>query len=303
MEGSIGTYLEHVQFAGVETTGGGHGRARLAVTANRAMSSRRQRIPAAAEEERAAPLADWLLQQAGLDANAYRRTPLLRRMPACLRHLRVQCPDAARALLDRKPHLVSSALNVLLIGVTEFFRDEPVFQQLRDEVVPSLLRTRPVVRIYSAGASSGEELYSVAILFAEMGALDRCQLLGLDCRDDAMAQARRGTFRAETLASLEPRLRDRYFRREGPAWIIDDALRSRAEWRTGDLLGFSEPQPHDLILFRNVAIYLAQAHVTAAWARLAAQLAPGGFLITGRAEQPPPSSQLRRIAPSIYRHT
>lgn len=295
-------YLDHVQFSGVELSSRSYNEAGLQVMTGATVAPA-PRIAPVAKQNELNSLTKWLLARAGLDVRAYNPAPLLRRQLACLRHLRVKCPNRAIAVLDQEPHLVPATLDMLLIGVTEFFRDEAVFRLVRRSLIPELLRERDVVRVYSAGASTGEELYSIAILFAELDALERCELLGLDCRPDAIARARRGHFRAGALGSLEPPLREKYFRQAGEQWIVDERLQARIEWRLGDALEFSNLEPRDLILFRNVAIYLDQAYAAAGWSRLAEQLSPGGYLITGRAEQPSSGLPLQRLASSIYRRT
>ena len=116
----------------------------------------------------------WVLGCAGLDAAAYRPQPLERRLPACLRALRVDSPHAARELLERKPHLLAKVVNSLLIGVTEFFREPSVFDLLAAQILPTLAgrhHRRP--RIWSAACSTGAEVYSMAILLSTAGLLER----------------------------------------------------------------------------------------------------------------------------------
>ncbi len=101
--------------------------------------------------------------------------------------------EEGRALLENRPDLLPAAVGSLLIGVTEFFRDPAVFEAVRARVVPELAaRGRGPLRIWSAGCSSGEELYSLAILLAEAGLLAGSFLLGTDCRIEAVRQARSG---------------------------------------------------------------------------------------------------------------
>lgn len=288
--------MEHVFFSGAETP----------PVASVPMPKSRPRakgVPGRTADGPVDPLAEWLLQQAGIDAHAYRRDSLRRRVPACLRQLRTSSPGSARALLERKPQLIADALSSVLIGVTDFFRDAAVFHTLQTVVLPELLRTRAQVRVFGAGVSTGEELYSIAMLVAELGELERCTFLGLDCRTDAIEQAKRGEFAPEALARLDPRLQQKYFHRNGAHVIVAPALRTQMEWRVGNLLTLDEPAGWDLILFRNVAIYLDPIHAAAAWTRLNQHLSPGGFLVAGRAEQPPEALALGRVATSIYRRT
>ena len=104
-----------------------------------------------------------------------------------------------------------------MIGVTNFFRDPHVFAQLAERALTYLPTCRGAVRVWSAGCSDGSELYSVAMLAAELGVLGRCELLGTDCRPDAVERARAGVFDDAAVRGVPPDLLRRYFTRAGPA--------------------------------------------------------------------------------------
>ncbi|CAM2963963.1 CheR family methyltransferase [Rariglobus hedericola] len=255
----------------------------------------------AAADEVLHPLMAWMLERAGLEPAAYRPAAMQRRVSACLRQLRVSTPDSARELLERKPEMLPFALNTVLIGVSEFFRDRAAFDYLESEVLPQLLKTRGGLRVCSAGSSGGQELYSVAMLLAEAGVLEACALLGVDCRSDAIKRAAKGVYSAEDMAGIEPERCRRFFEIAGLRWMVQPVLKKQIQWEAADLLTFKADAPFDLILFRNVSIYLNEAHGTETWGRLCDQLTPGGFLITGKAEKPPATLPLVRVAHSIYR--
>jgi chemotaxis protein methyltransferase CheR len=246
-------------------------------------------------------LARWIIARAGLDAEIYRHQPLERRLSACLRMLKVSTAAAARRLLNRRPELLSGAASALLIGVTEFFRDSAVFDGIRNEVIPKLRRRRGPLRVWSTGCSTGNELYSVAILLAEAGLLGRSRLLGTDCRPEAIAAARTGLYGAAALGSLSPEVRGKYFEAADDRGRPVEALRRASQWKTADLARAVERGPWDIILWRNVAIYLNTAPAAAIWARLADELAPGGYLIVGKAERPPAGLDLLPIGRCTYR--
>ncbi|WP_264499199.1 CheR family methyltransferase [Luteolibacter flavescens] len=238
-----------------------------------------------------------ILAAAGLNPSHYRGTPLLRRLPSCLRALRVDSLHEARRLLSARPELTSKALEALLIGTTELFRDPAVFIHLEQEVMPLLLRRPARPRIWSAGCSEGAELYSVGLLLAKLGALDECVLLGSDCRPGALARARQGVYLPG----------DRSLPVNGGQWqrlsdgriAMSHELRKAMRWEQSDLLASGPTGTWDLILCRNLAIYLEPASADALWSRLSDALAPGGFLVVGRAEKPNLPG-LHRVAPSIY---
>jgi chemotaxis methyl-accepting protein methylase len=191
-------------------------------------------------------------------------------------------------------------LNTVLIGVSEFFRDPAVFEYLAQSVLPELIKTRRRLRVCSAGVSGGQELYSVAMLLAESGVLEHSDLLGVDCRFDAIRRARAGIYGAVDLDNVTPERRQLFFRQKESRWEVSCSLKKRVRWDVQDLLALDAGGPCDLILFRNVAIYFNDRHGVEAWTRLYDQLAPGGFIITGKAEKPPVELSLIRMAPSVY---
>jgi chemotaxis methyl-accepting protein methylase len=241
-----------------------------------------------------------LLGQAGLRIEQYQPAALLRRIPSCLRALSVKSiPEAAQRLAAR-PALAWSLLDVVLLGVTEFCRDPVVFQHLRTTILPQIGRTETSPRIWSAGCSEGQELYSVAGCLADLDLLERCELLGTDCRPEAIARARLGEYPARpTLVAPTPWQRNHLIA-AGDSFRIHPRLRVAAKWRVGDVLGDLEAGPWHLIFCRNLAIYLEAPVATALWRRLGEQLAPGGYLITGKAENPAATGPFVRVAPCIY---
>ncbi len=242
---------------------------------------------------------DW----AGLDPIRYRLAPLLRRLPSCLRALRAGSLKDARRRLEGDPHAVPIALGALLIGTTSFFRDPEVFRDLEKTVIPALLQRHPRPRVWSAACSEGGELHSVAMLLAGHGALAPGRLLGTDFRARAIEAATAGRYSAEAALGVPPDLAARYLAPEGGHSVrVATAIRQTLYWEQRDV--FDEegmPGSWDLILCRNLAIYLAPPAVEALWKRLAAALSPGGFLVVGKAEKPRLPG-LHRIAHCIYRH-
>jgi chemotaxis protein methyltransferase CheR len=291
--------LENISFTGVEAPARSR-RLREHPRAVPADGSRPSFAPAGPEDA-LDPLVQWVLEQAGLDPQIYRTRTMARRLASCRRQLGTDSVEVAREKIARQPRLLSAALNTLLIGVTEFYRDRAVFDQLRHVVLPELMETRLGLRVYAPGVSSGPELYSVALLLAECGALERSDLLGIDCRPDAISWARAGLYPEAALDAVPAAWRMRYFEPLHGAWRVRPELARSVQFQVANLFGYTELASWDLILFRNVAIYFDERHAARAWELLCDQLAPGGFLVTGKAEKPPPHLPLERSSPSIYR--
>ena len=252
---------------------------------------------------------NWLFERGGLDARAYRPETLRRRLPACLRAVRATTVNEARLLLQDDPPAVAAAVNTMVLGVTSFFRDAAVFDHLTYTVLPALPRSTTGggggggggPRVWSAGCSDGEELYSVAMLLAEMNLLHGSYLLGSDCRAHAVARARAGRYEPRMLRDVPPSWQEKYFEPDGTMARVRPELRAAVQWRTGDLTRLREPGAWDLILCRNLVMYLRPDVAGAIWAAFEAALRPGGFLVLGKAERPVGARRLGMVAPCIYR--
>ncbi len=290
--------LSHIFFAGdnAPTHGPSGPRAPSNARRRRSTASCHQRP---VEQGDSDPFLTWLFAQAGLDAAAYRPGVLQRRLAACLRHLGARSTAEAAAALMAQPERIPGAIGSVLIGVSEFFRDSGEFDLLEREVLPSMLRYRPCLRVLSVGCAEGHELYSIAMLLDEFGCLQDSRLLGLDCRPEAIERARRGVFDAQDLACVAAHRRGRHFAETARGTAIRPELRECLAWQVADLLRHAEPSVWDMILFRNVAIYLSEPD--ALWERLVGRLAPGGILMTGRAELPPPSLPVVRLSRCVFR--
>jgi chemotaxis protein methyltransferase CheR len=257
----------------------------------------------AGQSERPCQFISWVFLQAGLDVDRYRVQPLKRRLSACLRALHAESEAQARQILEQRPDLLPTAIGVLFIGVTEFFRDSHVFEALRTEVLPQLaspIPTRPL-RVWSAGCSNGAELYSIAILLAQRGFLEGSFLLGSDCRLDAIKEANAALFNERALQKIARSDCCLYFEKIGSFWRPIELLRQHIHWKISDLAKGIEEGPWDIVLWRNMGIYLKAEAAEIIWRGLTAVLAPGGVIIVGRAERPPAALPLIQVNRCIYR--
>jgi len=191
--------------------------------------------------------------------------------------------DDVGALADRlRRDAVARAAfrRAVLVGVTRMFRDEGEFELLERTWLPELLEGRERIDVWSAGCSNGDELRSVAVLLERLGALDGAHLLGSDVLEESLAAA------TAALAS-EPA-----------------ATRAAVRFEHRDLIAEGPPaRSFDLVLCRNVAIYLAKTEQRALHAKLVAALRTGGVLMLGRSETlfDPAALGLERIARHAFR--
>lgn len=241
-----------------------------------------------------------LFRLGGLNLDDYRSESIKRRIPACLRALRLESTCQLRGALHRRPQFLQAAISALVIGVTSFFRDPAAFGILGREVLPQLLVRFDGPRVWSVGCSDGAELYSVAMMLDDRNGLRGASLLGTDCRPDAIARAREGSFDPSAVKNVPAEFLGRYLAFDGARWHVHPYLRAAIDWRSGNVLATPEPGRWDLILCRNLAIYLQPGAAARLWSALAHCLRPGGFLMLGKAERPVGACGLRQFAPGIY---
>jgi chemotaxis protein methyltransferase CheR len=244
--------------------------------------------------------AAWVLDSAGLSSQAYRATPINRRLAACMRTLKAGSLAEAHHLLMQHPGLSEKAIDSLFIGSTEFARDAPVFKALRKIIAAGLAIHEKPIRIWSAGCSNGAELYSMAMLLAEAGLLKCSTIVGTDCRAAAIREAQAGLYHESSVQSMDASLRKKYMQNTGKQWCVAESLHAQAQWRVKNLLAGCEKGPWDIILWRNMAIYLKHGSAHQVWEAMIKELRIGGMVVVGKAERPPSSSCLTFISPCIY---
>jgi chemotaxis protein methyltransferase CheR len=184
----------------------------------------------------------------------------------------------------------------LTIGETYFFRNERHFTALRNHVLPEIVREnagKRQVRVWSAGCATGEEPYSVAILLDQLlsSALPwQVSILGTDINQAFLEKARRGLYRQWSFRQTDIHRNQRYFEPEQDAHRLAATIRERVHFAYLNLVKDVYPSPLtgtlglDLILFRNVAIYLKPQVTQAIIERLRRALRPGGWLLLSETE-------------------
>jgi chemotaxis protein methyltransferase CheR len=138
-------------------------------------------------------LLEAIYRRYGFDFREYAPASLRRRVARRMRHEGVRTVSALQDLLLRDPDVMERLLLDLSINVTAMFRDPTFYSALRNRVLPEL-RTYPFTRIWVAGCSTGEEIYSLAILLEEEGLYDRTRIYGTDLNEAVLETARRGVF-------------------------------------------------------------------------------------------------------------
>jgi chemotaxis protein methyltransferase CheR len=175
---------------------------------------------------------------------------------------------------------------------TYFFREPAQFTAFVEEIVPELASGKAVkkIRIWSAGCSSGEEPYSIAMLLQEAGWFDRVsfEIFASDLNQQVLARARKGHYREAAFRSTDPTLREKYFARQADgSWHIADSIRNRVSFGRVNL--YDEARVAllgslDVIFCRNVIIYFDDASKKSVVRNFYNRLLDGGYLLLGHSE-------------------
>ncbi len=225
------------------------------------------------------------------DFREYKEGSLARRIRARMGQLHLDSFAAYSQFLDANPHEHVALFNTILINVTTFFREPQGWKTLTEEVLPRLVenaRESRTLRIWSAGCSSGEEPYSIAMLLAEYlgdAANDyMVKIYGTDVDEEALTAARHGLYRMEQLKDIPDRLVDRYFTRDGQLYRFRRDLRRWCIFGSHNLTQ-APPLSHiDLLVCRNVLIYFTSELQERLLTRFHYSIREDGFLFLGHSE-------------------
>jgi len=264
---------------------------------------------------------DWLPEVIGLlrakttcDFTLYKHGTLERRIARRMAMASIGSDDIDRYLdmLRNDTGELDRLAEDMLINVTSFFRDPEVFDHLAEKIIPGLVRDRESdqpLRIWVAGCSTGEESYSLAILFQEeilaAGSNVKLQILASDVDQDAVASAREGLYPETIEANVSPARLAKFFTKEGRGFRVTPELRAAVVFTVQDVLADPPFSNLALISCRNLLIYLrpeAQAKVISVF-HFALRI--DGILLLGTSESiADADGRFKVIAKSerLYRH-
>lgn len=219
-----------------------------------------------------------------------------------------------RAQADSTGSIRRRIIDSITTGETLFFRDTAPFELLRHKILPEIIdrraraASRLPIRIWSAACSTGQEIYTIAMVVKELlGDSQRydVRLLGTDISNQAVAKASRAIYsQLEISRGLPEAMLSKYFRRVADGWQVRDDIRALASFKNvnlmQDLTGLGR---FDVIFCRNVAIYFADQDRTSLFNRIERVLEPDGYLLVGAMESIAgiaPQYEARRHLRSVY---
>lgn len=207
-----------------------------------------------------------IVRRYGYDFRHYAPASLKRRVRRAVYEMGTGSISGLLQRVLHEPSTLRRLLSILSVHATRLFRDPQFFRALRSIVVP-MLRTYPFVRVWHAGCSTGEEVYSLAILLREEELYDRCRIYATDLSDDLVERAGRGIVTRSSLDESAAGYRESggkgelagYFRTDSSHAILRDDLRRRIVFSQHNLVSDHSFNEFHLVLCRNVMIYFNQS--------------------------------------------
>lgn len=223
----------------------------------------------------------------------YDESYLDRRISARMRRTKTDSYEAYLDLLREDPSEQAELLDTLSVNVTSFFRDEKVWRAL-EAVVESLADRNRSIAIWSAACADGREPYSLAMLLLDAGIPARTvDILATDIDENALDRARQGVYTSTRTTDLEDQLSfldapESYVEKDGDQIVISDDVKDLVTFDRHDLITGDPKDGFDLVLCRNVCIYLDTEYKRPILETVSRSLDDEGYLVLGQTETLPP---------------
>jgi len=246
-----------------------------------------------------------IFKERGLDLSQYRENCLKRRINVRLSATRAQTYLEYMIVLKKDPTEYDRLFDALTINVTKFFRDSGTFKGIKDTVLVNIIsakqkQNKKIIRVWSAGCASGEEPYSIAILFNEiLGSRINdffISIYATDIDEKSLEKARAAEYENSSVSEVDGNILKKYFLNEGK-YKLKEEIKRMVKFKHHDLVS-DEPLTHtDIILCRNALIYFSRELQQKLFKKFYEGLNKEGYLILGKTETltGEPSKMFRQV--------
>ncbi len=235
---------------------------------------------------------EMLKRKSSINFSQYKASTVARRIERRLGINQLTSLESYLRLLNDSPRELQTLSKELLIGVTRFFRDDDVFLKLASTVIPKIadeaIRKNESIRVWVAGCSSGEEAYSLAILFDEYlkkhNADIGLTIFATDVDEDAIAEASAGRYSIDICQDFSETRLNRYFHKTDDSYVVTPELRKMIIFASHNMIDDPPFSNIDLVSCRNVLIYFQHAAQKKVLSSLYFSLQRNGYLLLGSSE-------------------
>lgn len=227
-----------------------------------------------------------LQQDFGIDLSGYKRKQMERRINTLMNILGYHHNyDKFVMAMLRDEAIYHRFINHITINVSEFFRNPAQWEILRKKILPDLSAPDKRLYIWSAGCSTGEEAYSLAIILLESFPWQKYSIWATDCDASVLQKAKEGFYSSREVKTVPLNYLNKYFTANGDQYQVKEGLKKYLTFEQHDLLKDEFPKQIDLIVCRNVVIYFKEKIKDELYFKFREALKPGGILFAGCTEQ------------------
>ena len=228
----------------------------------------------------------------GLQCSYYRDKYLENRIKLKMREKGINNFTKFHRYLNQHPDEFEELMLFITVNYSKFYRDNDVFDVIREEIIPELFQKRKrIIRILSAGCSSGEEPYTLAMIIDEYRKNNPSNLTvsitGFDIDDKCLNKARQGEYSVHSIGKLDPYYLERYFDVVDNTYFVKNEIKNMVRFQKKDLTGQIDHKYFDLILCRNVFIYFTNEAKRKIISNFYDMLNTDAYLVLGKTEMLP----------------
>lgn len=223
----------------------------------------------------------------GIDLDSYKEAQMKRRINNFI--LKHHCRGYVDFFdkLRKEQDILKTFITYLTINVSEFYRNPAQWETLQKNVIPQLINDfGKRLRIWSAACSTGDEPYTLAMVFSEFVPLGQIEIIATDLDKEVLAKAKNGLYSEKSLKGLPAKYREKFFEKQGDGtYRVSDSLRSCISFKEQNLLKDNYPRDLNLIVCRNVCIYFTDQAKNGIYTHFSNSLKKNGILFVGSTEQ------------------
>ena len=188
-------------------------------------------------------------------------------------------------MINQNQELFNEFLDRMTINVSEFYRNAKRWEILEQKILPQIIKHTSKPKIWSAACSTGEEPYTLAMIFSKYIPLSNVNILATDIDENALSRAKLGIYPERSFNEVPNEMKRKYFSQEGSYYKISDEIKRTVDFKKHNLLADSFGGPFDLIVCRNVLIYFTEEAKDILYNKFSKALNSKGFFFVGSTEQ------------------
>jgi chemotaxis protein methyltransferase CheR len=225
-------------------------------------------------------------QVTDIDLSQYKEAQMKRRLTTLRQRHGFETFMSYMNAIEKDGKLLNEFLDRMTINVSEFWRNPNRWEAVEKRFLPDMLKSGGSVNVWSAACSTGEEPYTIAMIAAELGALEKTSILATDLDNIVLQKASQGIYHERSVRDVPAVYMQKYLTKKEPdSYVVADRLKRAITFKQQNLLHDPFDRGFDLIVCRNVMIYFTEEAKQELYHKFAKALRPGGILFVGSTEQ------------------